>query len=800
MDSSESPFNNLDVWCDWSGDLTDTIQVWVKVDVWCSPNSQITLLDASHPCVAEIVDYRLKSMVQFNSTEDVRLFPQNSEFDSETSTSTSTSPQPSPILGQHVNVPITPRKQTDPMTPEKHTPRAILHPGYPNLRCNTHKPSGSDSVHRAGHTPDGSPGESLDAFYAKFYPDGSSSEFLSEVGQSPSNPRKRNAKAASLPDSVTDSERSYGGESLKNRSRVLAMPRQLPMSSSSSSSMHSRTRSLIPRPVSVTNQVCPDPASIPLPTDSVPVLDVEFRRFENVSPVERRSQGNHVQVQDESVAETFSGDALTPLASPTTISSLGVSLGEAGKSSEEGSDVEKLSTVASAGSPCDTTLMSDLVDASFGEFPTQGTCLVQPPTPPRAFNRPRICLVDQVVQIQCPSNFESAWYKAFVTLVLRLQPGRPRGWYELVVPGLPRLDSSDHGYVYLNIPDGQGMEYRTMHFKRHDIVDNCLIAQFPVIQPDLIIPLRPCDFRFYGFLRDFKVNQIVLARVTGDKRGSATGAIEYTAVCSLELIQRDFLAEKCAFYIYIHGGPEGEFVCHLEKPKTDFQTIQLDSNPESETGITQLQVICCPLNLAMFAVTWEMRVPRGEVGSWMPRITALPDGYHIEEELQDRYLDAEDEEQEVVRGEPKSRLAAPRRLRNGKGFMSLVMRVFCWLVALFLLFQPVAYYVGLYDGVLSGKSGLEIRDILCAKLIICGENGSLEPFGGNHTEVNPLVPDTPELAEVVVPMETTESVSSPVLEDLEVQTQEPVHLIPTSLRDRVDYFLGWKGPLRVAGV
>jgi hypothetical protein len=339
-----------------------------------------------------------------------------------------------------------------------------------------------------------------------------------------------------------------------------------------------------------------------------------------------------------------------------------------------------------------------------------------------------------------------------------------------------------------------------MRFKRHYIIDNCLIAQFPVIQPNLVIPLRPCDARFYGFLRDFKVNQIIHTRVTGDKRGSATCAIEYTAVCSLELIQRDIWAEKCGFYIYIHGGPEGEFACHLEKPKTKFQTVRLDSNPVSEPGITQLQIICAPLNLAMFAITWEMRVPRGEVGSWMPRITALPDGYHIEEELQDRYLDAEDDEQEIVRGEPNSRLAAPKRLRNGKGFMSLVIRVFCWLVALFLLFQPVAYSVGLYDGVLSGKPGLEIRDLLCEKFILCGKKGLLESFGGNHMGVDPLVPDTPELAEVVVPMETTEPVSGPVLEDLDVQTQHPVYPIPTSLRDRVDYFLGWKGPLHVAGV
>lgn len=33
MDSSESPFSNLDVWCDWSGDTTAPVEVTVSVEV-----------------------------------------------------------------------------------------------------------------------------------------------------------------------------------------------------------------------------------------------------------------------------------------------------------------------------------------------------------------------------------------------------------------------------------------------------------------------------------------------------------------------------------------------------------------------------------------------------------------------------------------------------------------------------------------------------------------------------------------------------------------------------------------------
>lgn len=717
-------------------------------------------------------------------------------------TSSSASTRDSLASDDQSQAPVTPKKQADPATSDPNTPHATLHPGHPNLQVDTHTPSDSGSVLRAGHTPDRSPGDSLDAFYASFYRDSSSSEFLSEVGQSPTNPRKRTAKAASLPDSVTDSERSYGGAKLKSKGRILAKGRQSPVStpSTSSSSNHSRTRSLIPRPVSVTNHVRPDPTKIPLPTDSVPVLDVEFRRFENgVSPVEKKIRVNHHQSESECVAETFSGDTLTPLASPTTRTSLSVSNGDTGKSLQEGQDVEKLSTVASAGSPCDMTLMSDSVDASFGGIPIRGMCVVQPPTPPRSLDRPRLDLVDQVFTIQCSSGLPSAWYKASVAFVLRLQPGRPRGWYELVVPGLPRLGANDHGYVYLRIPDGQGLEYRTMHFKRYEVVEGCLIAQFPLVQSKLVIPIRPCDARFYGFLRDFKVNQAIRTQVTKDKHDSSSCIVEYTAICSLDLIQRDFWAEQCGFYIYIHGGPDGEFACHLETPKTSFQTIQLDSSSASESGITQLQVICTPANLEMFAVTWEIRMPRGEAWNWMPRITALAEGYHVEEELQSRYLDGEEDEKEIVRGEVKSRLVAPKILNRKRSLILSLTRTVCWSVFLFLLLQPVVYSLGLYDRAVREDAGQEIRDILCAKFQLCVGKTSLEQVHLHHTGEAPIVPEIPE---VMDPMETAEEITSPVLEEIDIQTrqQEIVYPAPMSLRDRVDYFLGWKGPRLLSGV
>lgn len=44
MDSSESPFSNLDVWCDWNGDLKDPVEVTLSVEVSDTNTADHTLL------------------------------------------------------------------------------------------------------------------------------------------------------------------------------------------------------------------------------------------------------------------------------------------------------------------------------------------------------------------------------------------------------------------------------------------------------------------------------------------------------------------------------------------------------------------------------------------------------------------------------------------------------------------------------------------------------------------------------------------------------------------------------------
>ncbi|KAJ5160856.1 uncharacterized protein N7482_007860 [Penicillium canariense] len=777
MDSSENPFSNLDLWCDWSGDPSDTVEVRMSIEVWCTPNTQLTVLDISHPSVAHVVDFALS--LKSARPDDIRRLR---EFHAD--------PYDSPIPSDEAKAPV---------TPEQETSHASLTPGPPGLQADAHTPSDSGSVVRAGHTPDGSPrGNSLlDALYASLYQDSPAWEGTVDADQSPQNPRKRNAKAASLPDSVTDSERSYGGGKVKNKNRILNKERQSPVSSTASK--HSRSRSLIPRPVNVAIQTHTDPARVPLLRDSALLLGVDLDRFENSrSPINKENLNKQSQVEHKDVGERSPREILTPLMSSPTKTGLDTDVGEEGKSLPDGEDVEKLSTVASAGSPCDTALLSDSVDTSFGGISTQGILFVHPPTPPRTINRPRLVLVDRVFQVRCSANVEPASYLATVTFLLHLQPGRPRGWFELVVTGLPSLSANDHGYVYLRTPDGQGMEFRTMHFKRYRLVDSCLMAQFS-IPSKLVIPLRPCDARFYGFLRDFKVNQTIRADVTEDKEDPQSCTVTYTAVCSLDLIQRGFWAERCGFYIYVHGGPDGEYTCHLQTPRTSFQTIQLHSGPDSEIGIAQLQVICAPVNLSMFAVAWEVRLSRPKASSWVPRITAMLEGYGLEDELQDKYLDADKDIKEIVRGEVKSRPVILKELRRKSGFCSWFARICGFFVLLLSFCLSVWYWTGCSDAVLHDCLKM---DRLSVGSVVSTQWRSWEVLELRSTETPPQ--ETPsqvaELTGAAVPEEKPVLAPISVLEiDLQPQKRILLPPAPLSLRDRVDYFLGWKGPLPGGG-
>ncbi|EPS31736.1 hypothetical protein PDE_06693 [Penicillium oxalicum 114-2] len=790
MDAFESPFCNLDLWCDWSGDPLDPVGVCMTVEVWCTPDSQINVLDTSHPLVEEISDFTL-TPIEKSEDRTASLFSQHSR----TQSAEHGESQAHPVSSEKwMRESVTPTNATSPVTPEKQSAHATLHP---NIMRNTDHPSDSGSVLRVASTPDGSPGPVLDAFYASFFQGGSSPGYHDADGQSPTNPRKRSAKAASLPDSVTDSERAYGGEKVKALQQASVRGRQSPVSSGSPDSKQSR-KSLLPRPVAlVGKQARLRSTSTTAPTMSVPTMIAEpepsvqnFMSEKGSLPDDglKAEPGRDSAQRFSHVSTTDASPCLKPRTTPNL-----------DKLSQCLNDIESLSTVASVGSSCDMAAMLDPVDASFGEIPTRGDC-VENPSPIFAIDQPRLRLTRQVLHIDCSPETKPSWYRVSVSFFLRLETGKVRGWCALVVSGLPGLSATDHGYVYLRIPDGQGLEIRSLHLKRYEIIQGCLIAQFQLLQSQLIIPLRPCDAQFYGFLRDFKVNQTIRNRILGKCSCSGGYQIEYTAICSLDLIQRDFWAEQCGFHVYIHGGPAGEYSCHLDTPLANFQVIQLDGDHDLEVGTTQLRIICALANLNMFVITWRICLPRAEPVSWTPYISTSRDACRVEEDLQARYLYAEDDDFEVVRGESKSRLVALNRFNRGSGLNSIVS----WMIVL---------SVGVICLVILWTSANRDFDDGLGRFNLAAEKWgehfwnsrlaeskvpAIQRGKQDHEEIG-YVCDIPETVMSVGERSPEASHVPESAEDLKLhsQSQATEHQASFDIRDQVDYFLGWRGPVGV---
>jgi hypothetical protein len=313
------------------------------------------------------------------------------------------------------------------------------------------------------------------------------------------------------------------------------------------------------------------------------------------------------------------------------------------------------------------------------------------------------------------------------------------------------------------------MEFRTTHFKRYSLVESCLMAQF-LIPSKLIIPLRPCESRFYGFLKDFKVTQAIRAEVVAvEDKDSLFHIVKYHAVCSIDLIQRDFWAESCGFHVWIHGGPEGEFVAHLTKARQRLEMIHLNPTGPELLGVSSVQVICNPTNLAMFVLAWDVKVPRAKSTVWMPRIRASLDKADIEEGLQAEFEDAESPKTPVmVPADPMEGNELRNTRPKGRPFWKMVRRV-CFSLFLLFLFTRLA-------------SRLHEIWCLCPELAEPVSELEAEQFKGPSLQEPEPEPE---------PQPQPKSEPEPV----ELLMQQVVVPTPMPLRDHIDYLLGWRGPM-----
>jgi hypothetical protein len=238
-------------------------------------------------------------------------------------------------------------------------------------------------------------------------------------------------------------------------------------------------------------------------------------------------------------------------------------------------------------------------------------------------SEPKLDFQGGILFIRNPENVRPAIYKVAVTVSVLLEKDKSKGWSNLVIPGLPRMRES--GFFLFQIPENHGLEFRTTNLQRYKIVENCFFAEF-VNHGDLVVPLRVCDQKFYGIIKDFTVDQEiqadyqVISSADNEEKGfQADLMITYTAMCSLRLHNRCFWAEKCCFFLRLDGGPDCRFHCQLALQESRLQMINLE-NKGIPVGVTYLQVICSPKELDMFGVTWKVRLPGQQAINWLPRI------------------------------------------------------------------------------------------------------------------------------------------------------------------------------------
>ncbi|EAW24997.1 uncharacterized protein NFIA_104850 [Aspergillus fischeri NRRL 181] len=242
-----------------------------------------------------------------------------------------------------------------------------------------------------------------------------------------------------------------------------------------------------------------------------------------------------------------------------------------------------------------------------------------------SMSEPKLDFKNGILFIRNPENVRPAIYKFTVTVSVLLEKDKSKGWSNLVIPGLPRMRAGESGFFLFQIPEKHGLEFRTTNLQRYKIVENCFFAEF-VNHGDLVVPLRVCDQKFYGIVKDFTVDQEiradyqVIASTDHEGKGIQPAVmINYTAMCSLRLHNRCFWAEKCCFFLRLDGGPEGRFHCRLEPQETGLQMINLE-NKGIPVSVSYLQVICSPKDLDMFGVTWKVKLPGQQAVNWLPRI------------------------------------------------------------------------------------------------------------------------------------------------------------------------------------
>lgn len=413
-------------------------------------------------------------------------------------------------------------------------------------------------------------------------------------------------------------------------------------------------------------------------------------------------------------------------------------------------------------------------------------------------NEPRLYQIDGILFIINPPDANLETYRIVITVSVKLQRGKLKGWNDLIVPGLPKLKTEERGYFIFQMHEDCGMEFRTTSFHTHEFISNFLVAEF-VNSKDLVVPLRVCNVGYYGIVKDFAVGQDIRSDYVVQSAQNKTNlTVTYNIVCSLQLPNHCFWAKTCSFFLYLDGGPDCNYRHEVCPSEIGPPVIYLTPGVKP-IGATRIQVICAPKDLEMFCVVWKAKYFGKKFSNWLPRIYPDSASGHGRERHSLRCIFPDSEAETVT----FCQCAPVTPTGFFTGYFVFLASCLAGLVmvlgAFFLLFWMVSPN-GLrsnnldssmgFPGVSSLESPVEINQTQESKTSQYDwKPGAYEVMRiareDHIASESPPVQDQPE------GVETKEE--GP---DLGTKSNSTAESHTLSWRDRVDYLLGWKGPLR----
>ncbi|CBF85899.1 predicted protein [Aspergillus nidulans FGSC A4] len=243
---------------------------------------------------------------------------------------------------------------------------------------------------------------------------------------------------------------------------------------------------------------------------------------------------------------------------------------------------------------------------------------------PEPSDQPEVEVVNGLLILRNSKRVLPATYKVTIIAARSIYYPNEQGWSDLEIPGIPRTKSGRIGVLLFLMPAQHGLEIRTTDVNRATIVEDCLIAEF-VSTGNLVIPLRRCSREFCGEIGDFTVDQEIISQsivgvaTTPGQSDQSVIQMRCHAACSVRLYNRCFWSKRCIIPLCVDGGPSGFFYCDLTSQQRVTKSICITAR-RTKIGVSRIRVVCSPKDIDRLYLRWTIEFPGRRAAYWIPRI------------------------------------------------------------------------------------------------------------------------------------------------------------------------------------